>query len=106
MICPCCGLALPDTGAPTEYLLKTKLTKEQKKILKCLLDAYPSSVTRDDLIEHLWGRDRDGGPDRAWEIVYSYVFRLRLKLERIGWTVPRNSSGRSGTAFYRLVKLQ
>lgn len=54
------------------------------------LAAAPGGLTRDELIDHVWGDRADGGPNDAPKQLHLYVHRYRRPLEHLGLVVlPR-----------------
>ncbi|PNG27022.1 hypothetical protein [Methylocella silvestris] len=49
--------------------------------------ACAGALTKDDLIEALWGEDPGGGPDNAGKVIDTVVFYLRQQIAPLGLRV-------------------
>jgi len=103
MKCPCCGT--PVTTLDENALRFVKAGAMETTILRRLLKSYPNPATMANLLWEVYAA-RNDQPDNAVLCLTIAIQRLRKRLERIGWTIPRNAGGRSRTAVYRLAKVQ
>lgn len=90
--CPCCGAAL-DT-VPYDALRELEIGPNERAVLTVLLDRYPRSVSRDTLVNAVWGDRPDGGPLSAYNILSVTHLKLRSKIEPLGWTISKSFRGR------------
>jgi len=51
------------------------------------------AVTRDDMVEHLWGDAPDGGPLQARQLILKAIYEHGDKLEQYGWRLHRRPGG-------------
>lgn len=103
MKCPCCG---SDVLSLDEDALKyVKASAIEMTILQRLHKSYPGTATMANLLWEVY-HSRNDQPDNAVLCLTMAIQRLRKRLEKIGWTIPRNVGGRSKTAVYRLEKIQ
>ncbi|OBQ68942.1 hypothetical protein A9K72_12185 [Mesorhizobium loti] len=72
--------------------------------MEILVRAYPRSITRDRLADILYSNEAGGGPDNPGVTISVIMIRLRKKLPRLGWTIPKARSG-PGTEGYHLEAL-
>lgn len=59
---------------------RTRLTEKETELLKCLLRAEPRAVSRNELLEEVWGYS----PSIATHTLETHVYRLRRKLDPEG----------------------
>ena len=107
ILCPCCLRPL-EAGQTVEmtHLLDARMPAQHRTLIEALIKAYPRRVTLDHLVDRLYGDDIDGGPDDPKQVIRAHVVRLRKKLPKYGWTIPKNNSGRGVNGTYRLEALK
>jgi len=105
LICPCCRqpMAAPP---PMAGVLDGLRRPQHRVIAEALIKAYPRPLSRDRLIELLYGDDPDGGPEGAGNIVTVRIAHLRKELAPMGWTVNCNGRGRGYVGSYRLEPVE
>lgn len=103
-LCPCCHRPMEAARAPIEGLSSAALGPVERRIVEALTKAYPRSITRDRMIEIVYRGEVNGGPDDAPTIMSICMSRLRGKLMRFGWTIPKARSG-PGSEGYHLEPL-
>lgn len=97
--CPCCGQPIDDSGARS--LIGIRLGKQERAIILELVHAFPAGVTNEHMQTVLYHDDPNGGPEWSSKIVSILMWRVRKKVEAMGWTIP---DGRKH-GDYRLVRL-
>jgi hypothetical protein len=100
--CPTCGHAIDKV--PRKALRDLKLEPQMRAIVDELVYSFPRFVTTERLIDILYDRRGDGGPERADMVVRARMSKLRLKLIGTGWTVPKYGDGTNGR--YRLQPVE
>lgn len=99
-VCPHCNQTINEP-ANLDAIAET-LSGQQKLVFNALRSNKTYSRNKYYLVHHLWTAKRQ--PDTALNIVSTTVQRLKLKLERYGWTITVN--GRDfGETIYRLQAL-
>jgi DNA-binding response OmpR family regulator len=103
--CPYCKQVIPPRHAlpGVDYVNRTiggeRVTPLGWLLFNTLADRFGRDVSRDFIIEILWGGKEDGGPEDARMELRVQVCMLRQKLIRIGYTIlPIRRVG------YRLAK--
>lgn len=92
--------AIPRTALSAIY----PLPEGERIILSVLLrSTYPVSMDR--LVDAVYGSRADGGPDVPRQVIRQFLFRLRKRLEILGWTVSKPSGGKGMVGEYRLLPL-
>lgn len=87
--CPVCGGHLAQV--PVEVLLDIRLPNQNRFVLQELIRLYPRSVSKDRLLDALYGHVRTPAAEgNGLNVILS---RLRKELQPYGWTV---SSARDG----------
>lgn len=101
MKCPCCGSEL--SGAvPIDRLDELRFSDMEWKIVLRLRDQYPDGLFVDEVVKVLYPNGNNLKDDQNSMRVR--LSRVRRKLERAGWTIPRRGSiGKH--LLYRLEKL-
>ena len=93
-ICPCCDQ--PVRGLlPVKALKEAHFSPHQRVIVEKLIDAYPRSVARDVMVNHLYQLDPDGGPEDALSTLSVQLTHVRARLRKHGWTVKKPPKGGS-----------
>ncbi len=87
---------------PTTELEDAPLTRGQKNIVDALAAIYPRRIYIDDLVDHVYAFDPNGGPDNAHNTVRVQISHLRKRLPSFGWTIPMNHRGAGNHGYYRL----
>ncbi|KAB2716629.1 hypothetical protein [Brucella intermedia] len=88
---------------PTIELEDAPLTRGQKNIVDALAAIYPRRIYIDDLVDHVYAFDPNGGPDGAQQVVRTQICNLRKRLPSFGWTIPMNHKGPGNHGYYRLA---
>ena len=101
--CPCCGA--PVEGVPAQDLIDASLSMTERKIVDCLIRAYPRRVTNEHLIEFVYGDRWDGGPEDPSGTLKVITARLRKKLPEYGWEIPYSKGGPGNYGSYQLSKI-
>lgn len=96
-VCPCCGAPMSDKIA-IEALEFIPVPKMERELLEYLIRRHPRRVSIDQIIEHTYGADPNGGPTDAANVISVRLTNLRRRLATYGWTI---SSGR-GSAGQRI----
>lgn len=100
-ICPCCGMEVdtPDVlvDESSATIVKgderTKLSEMEMQAFLYIWGAYPRSVTRIDLYNHLyWHRGEADEPDM--KMTDMWVHKLRQKINAVGLTIVSERPGR------------
>jgi DNA-binding response OmpR family regulator len=88
--------------APIEALSEMQWSIMQRAIVDYLVRCYPRSVTREQIIDHVYPYGR--GPE--WEVgcVDVTMTFIRRKLKGSGWTVSKSKGGRGCRAALRLER--
>ena len=82
-------LSFPHMGESPKYdnrkLLLKSLSKTEKKVFECLVEAYPKSgiLSRKELCDHLW---RDGDTSSNMSQLSCLINKLKRKFEQHGFT--------------------
>ena len=84
-VCPCCGRPFDAEFTP-DMLLDLPVTGMQKRILDALVDAWPRGLGNHALIDAMYWDDPEGGPLEAERVLKVHLFRLREKIEPMGWS--------------------
>lgn len=101
MKCPCCDGEIED--APKEALMAIpELSLLERSIVREILEGYPRGVTIGQLAAGIW--PHGDGPQDEKNTIMVTIHRARKKLERWGWTIPRNQAGKVGR--YQLERIQ
>ncbi|NYD84397.1 hypothetical protein [Brucella intermedia] len=87
---------------PTTELEDAPLTRGQKNIVDALAAIYPRRIYIDDLVDHVYAFDPNGGPDGAQQVVRTQICNLRKRLPSFGWTIPMNHKDPGNHGYYRL----
>lgn len=87
---------------PTIELEDAPLTRGQKNIVDALAAIYPRRIYIDDLVDHVYAFDPNGGPYHAHNTVRVQISHLRKRLPSFGWTIPMNHRGAGNHGYYRL----
>lgn len=99
VICPNCGFK-HETGPYATELLQIRMPNLERRVLVRLIKARGAMVTREQMVDALYGDRHDGGPDLAEFTLQSHVSKLKKKLAGSAWTIQsRRFEG------YRLVKV-
>lgn len=88
---------------PTTELEDAPLTRGQKNIVDALAAIYPRRIYIDDLVDHVYAFDPNGGPDNAHNTVRVQISHLRKRLPAFGWTIPMNHQDPGNHGYYRLA---
>lgn len=99
--CPCCGAAVQTPGL--ESLRFMIVPPNERRVLDALISSYPRVVSVPDLAQRVYGHDADGGPVTADNAVRVYMYRLRPKLAKYGWTAGAMKGVRDGVSLRRLA---
>lgn len=92
VICECCGQAVPGKGGvafDAEGLslvvggIQVSMTPFQSKLFEYLWSRYPHIARKENIHNHLYWDDVDGGPDPECINVYIYKLRKILKPHNI-----------------------
>ena len=102
VICPACGNSINADAAPIESLKYAQLSEMERRITDALSDKYPLGLSKNEIIDVLYGSDPEGGALTASETVPVLVSRIRDKLAPFGWSIPKHHGGRGNIAFYKL----
>ncbi len=84
--CPCCGQQMAG-DVPVDALRDVALPPTAKVIIAALADAYPRGMSRQALVQHVYGLKPSGGPLTAENVVSVTMARTRPRLAPLGWTV-------------------
>lgn len=101
LCCPTCGHGLDDV--PPAILKDLPLQRQVLLVIYELVDAYPRSVSVEKLIDTIWGKVADGGPDSPEKVLRTRISHVRKAIAPYGWSIPRMGAGSSFR--YRLEKL-
>lgn len=104
-ICPTCGHSMNAGRAPIEALSGAPLGRLERLIVNVLVRAYPRAISRQIIVDYIYGDDPNGGPDNPDNIVSVLMVKLRRKLPQYGWTIPNNRNGSGNYGRYRLEPL-
>jgi len=101
--CPTCGQEIID---PIEMEgLLDRFSRNRRKIIRCLIRAYPRPVTIKALVEFVYGDDPNGGPDTPENVLQSTMTHMRPIMRDMGWEIPKATNGRGNFALYRLRRI-
>jgi DNA-binding response OmpR family regulator len=99
VICPNCGFKHA-TEPYGEELLDIRMPNLERRALVRLIKARGAMVTREQMVDALYGDHSDGGPDLAEFTLQSHVSKLKKKLAGSAWAIQsRRFEG------YRLVRV-
>ncbi len=100
--CPCCGGMMPPGPVPREEIVGRLETTSQvfRDVVRRLAWRPGHQLTSRELVDYVWRRDLNGGPDNADEVVRSTINWQRHKLETLGWTIVGRTGPGGG---YRLI---
>jgi DNA-binding response OmpR family regulator len=90
--CPSCGQPVPPKDLFRGQPVKRRIFE--------YIGAHPEGVTRQQILDHVWADDIDGGPEFA-NVVSVHIKRMRPILERESLTI---TCARGPGATYRLEK--
>lgn len=65
-----------------------RVTPSQAEILAAILERYPESVSIDHILSRIY--NGVGEPDSAEQTLRVQVYRLKLRLRDLGWTIRAN----------------
>ncbi len=103
--CPCCGNTIA-TAAPVD-MVKDKISRgHNERIFSLLASRLGRFVSKDAIVEHIYGDDPDGGPDRADHVVSVLVNKLKNSIEPYGWTIKSIGRGSGNKAHYSLAPIE
>lgn len=103
-VCPCCRGFIGE-AAPIDKVTAT-LSGFNKIILSELAKEVGRNVSRGEILQAMYGADRDGGPDYAQNVVSIYIHRLRKILPAYGWSIVSSQRAGANTGdggLYRLT---
>ena len=103
MICPCCQQTV--SGVSPKGLHDVFVTPQEKIVLTQLVEAYPRRVSRDHLIEALYGHRPDGGALHSSNILSILIRKIRNKINNHGWTIPNSKGGKGNYGSYFIEPL-
>ena len=103
--CPCCGGNI-GSAVPVASILNMLSRGHQFTILQALSEKIGAPKAKADLMSLMFGGRKDGGPEYADNVVAIEIARLRVKIERYGWTIASARPGRGNKAIYRLIPLE
>lgn len=107
ILCPCCRRPLEEgQTVDIKHLVDARMPRNHRILIETLARAYPRRVTIEHLVDQLFDDDPDGGPDNPVHVVRVHINRLRKKLPKYGWTIPKNNGGRGVNGTYRLEPLK
>lgn len=75
----------------------------RRSVLDALSRSIGKPVTRDSIIERVYGGRADGGPDDADHVIKAVVSQLRRQIEPFGWTITHGKGGSGNMAQWRLI---
>ena len=98
MKCPCCGQPVEEVSLGS--LVEANLTAVERRVVEVLIEAYPSRISLEHIIDALYVDDPNGGPLWARKNAHVMVHRLRKKLAEVGWSIPKvRGTGTSGRLY-------
>lgn len=98
--CPCCGAQMASPGL--EALRYVTLPRMERRVLDELIDAYPKSLSIQQLVNLVWADDPTGGPDTANNSISVYLHHIRRKLSDFGWSAGRIPGSYAGVRLWPL----
>jgi len=101
MRCPCCGAEwdiIPVDRLP-KFMSRGTVVE---RVVVILAEIYPGSITRTEIAARIYGSNF---PKSEFATVSKMVGDARKMLERLGWTIPRQTSSGPVPGHYRLVRL-
>lgn len=102
IVCPCCGSDLPMQRASIEMLTHARVSPQQRIVLKALAEVYPDERATDELVNVLYGKRWDGGPEDPRRMIRAVIGHLRAILPAYGWTIPNYRGGKGNKGRFRL----
>lgn len=87
--CPCCGHEMAGE-VPVDALRDVALPPTAKVIIAALADAYPRGLSRQALVQRVYGLKPSGGPLTAENVISVTIARTRPRLAASGWTVSKD----------------
>lgn len=103
--CPTCGQELPASEVPVTALLEVAYGGIGTNIVAALVDVYPRGMRLSALVDDVWGHDPNGGPDAANNAIHVTLYRIRPRMEQLGWTVSKPGPGKR-EAVYRIMPFE
>lgn len=98
--CPCCRQLLPEPMP-----LGLRLNDRQRMIIDYVRRGGESGVVIDDLVEHIYQLDPNGGPVTARKVIYVTIHNLNKKLVPKGFAIRGQHAGHGtlGRYLYKRV---
>ncbi len=100
--CPTCGGFMGE-AAPLEAVREKVRMGHQLIILDLLSRRVGILVGSDAIIDAMYSGRRDGGPDKASQVLAVTMNRLKTTIEAFGWTIASVGRGSGNKASYRLI---
>lgn len=63
-------------------------------------------ISSDTIIDAMYSGRRDGGPDKARNVLSVTINRLKNTIEAFGWTISSVGRGSGNSASYRLIPVE
>jgi DNA-binding winged helix-turn-helix (wHTH) protein len=94
-LCPCCLRPLAEklTARDFRFLELPGNASVAGPLLELLAAAWPRSISKQALIDHVYGDRPDGGPDTASDCIRMTIWNLRRRLAPFGWTISDSRKG-------------
>lgn len=83
LLCTHCGAPMGDFSD----LDIRAFTRTERRIIQALANSGNRHLSKNDLVQHVYFDDPNGGPDWAEQSIAVRMVSLRRKLEKMGWTI-------------------
>ena len=99
--CPTCGQTLPEKIDPLLTLFQGK----RREMLRIIQRAGPNGLSTEEIFDHIYAQDTDGGPDTGYKIIAVFAWHINRLLRPQGYRVYSKHRGRSVPGRYVLTKI-
>lgn len=89
--CCCCGQPLPPARHP--------FTRGRCRQVYDFVARHPQGVRIEEIFEHIWGNDPDGGPEGWRSLLHTTIGDVNDKLRALDLIVTRDVRGRHDTPY-------
>jgi hypothetical protein len=98
--CPTCRQFLP-----LPMPLGLRLNQRQREIIAYVRKGGDSGVTIDNLVDHIYQHDPNGGPITARKVIYVTIHNLNKKLVTKGYAIRGRHAGQGSLGEYFFTRV-